>query len=1064
MFVHYDKEWETYDCAEVCMFFIGNDQNPVKTRDLVYNSDISSESSTTYGFYIDKAGSDIRVDVKKGGQTFSNVADGTSYTEKGRYTIETTSRFGEKYTSKLEVTDGLSMYALTPTVFGTDDDYEDWSVSQNTEYNAKSLTTLYLTQENEETITSYLEDSQPKYGTEGENLWLYLQLNYGHELTGNGWSLSSDSFGESKKDTIDGVLTGQVGEGALIIQTSTDGETWTNSDKSIYANGLYTTNYAEYYTPARKNLIYQPSGEEIINGMYIRVLFAFEIYNASEDESINYVEEYKFYLCSANLNAVSIHNLSVTEEMDEMLSDEDQISADIYKKAETLTNNTQTVTGFTIDTSLNPTARYEVYRNDVAVKTNENRFNETGKYDIYLKSAVGTQKHVTVYIDRETADESLKMYFGDSFISGKRIYSDGSYPFYEGGQTTYNIMDVSSDFLPLGGSITNLTTGNSITIEANSSSKTGTLSEPGEYIASFTTNSTFLTDAPCGDTKTFTFHFYVIEQGKAPGPVVNKNNLEQFGKSNVSDAFPRYYGVKYASASRGDIILAFATREAAYEYAYNYEKGSVEKQPDGSFRYTGSFVLEQKKLIYSGWDLADALDYYANQAVQELYFDLSVDYTYTTLSDDTIERNSNLRKLELDKSVVVFAEGQKDVSTGKNDYVILSPKPFRYVVPNQTNEVTSGYNDFQFVRDEKGYDSDSVYIIDCEGKKHTIEYLQDVGEQLQKDGCPTGKVTIVEKTVYGDETKYDAMFISKDDNTTQLELTCFSGTSTTNVAINANEIPQHFDVDAFKISSIVDQNDCFASVVITKDGEEIRHYIQNDYPDEMIASPGDYIVKCVNRLGYSYSFEISVNPNTDYTVIHFTGEETEQLSPIVTHIGDKNVALPTLSRKGYEFIGFKNSEEVVYTNCIEEIHFCGDVSLESVWKLKEYHLNFVDENNQALSSKNVTLGETVQLEMPVIPEGKEFVGWKCGTEIITNLEYCFTEEGDKTFVAVYKDISAEVSVTPVSDTGNSSSSSGWIVAVAAIAITGGATGVVAYRRKNSKPKEDNSNEIDNTNN
>ncbi len=136
-----------------------------------------------------------------------------------------------------------------------------------------------------------------------------------------------------------------------------------------------------------------------------------------------------------------------------------------------------------------------------------------------------------------------------------------------------------------------------------------------------------------GDYREYTFKFFVIAKGTAPGPVINQDNLKSYATSTMVDTYPKYYGVTYQSASKGNITLAFVTKEAAQEYAYQYEKGTVEEQEDGTYRYTGSFLGVQKDEFVSAWDLTDAMNYFAEQAVQLLYFDMSDTFT-KQLPDD----------------------------------------------------------------------------------------------------------------------------------------------------------------------------------------------------------------------------------------------------------------------------------------------------------------------------------------------------------------------------------------------------------------------------------------------
>lgn len=169
----------------------------------------------------------------------------------------------------------------------------------------------------------------------------------------------------------------------------------------------------------------------------------------------------------------------------------------------------------------------------------------------------------------------------------------------------------------------------------------------------------------------------------------------------MSDSYPIYYGLTYQSARKGYITLAFSTEEDAIAYQRNFEKGMVEQQPDGTYLYTGSFVVSQKERYDSKWDLADAIDYYAKQAVSRLYFDISDEATYLTLTDDVLEANKNLRTLELERSIVIFADGEREKLTALKDALpIINDKPYATIMPGAGRQSRTGFEGFQFVQDK----------------------------------------------------------------------------------------------------------------------------------------------------------------------------------------------------------------------------------------------------------------------------------------------------------------------------------------------------------------------------
>ena len=88
-----------------------------------------------------------------------------------------------------------------------------------------------------------------------------------------------DSWGETNGQTIYAnglnVTTGKIGTGALLVQTSNNGTSWTNVDKSKYANGLYTTDVLNYYHGTTQT--YTLDGSTIKQGSYISVSFFYEV-------------------------------------------------------------------------------------------------------------------------------------------------------------------------------------------------------------------------------------------------------------------------------------------------------------------------------------------------------------------------------------------------------------------------------------------------------------------------------------------------------------------------------------------------------------------------------------------------------------------------------------------------------------------------------------------------------------------------------------------------------------------------------------------------------------------
>lgn len=836
-------------CIELYSFYICSDKNHITITDLGSGGQLEDQTSTATGFQIHRNGSQaiVKIEGKE-----DDCQDYSCYTDPGEYIVNIKTNLGNEYSKKITVTDGLNFVSLQKRIYESDRN-KGFPLNKpmtGTVY-GKAMTSLFLAVPK----GSGLKQDGNRYGIRGKSISLYLRLIGGNVI--NGWGLESDKWGERNQELVCGVGTGTVGKGALIIRTSTDGKHWTDVDKGRYAEGLYTTDYASHYHEEESVLIYTPDGKDVINGVYIRVLYAYQVKKTTANEYRDYVESYEFYLCNDDVDVVTFHNLSAEETLKEEFKDEDQNAIEVYKKAETLTDGSCTTSGFVVDKSLNSTVMCKISCNGVAIDSSKDKYDEPGKYDILLTSAVGSTKELTIYVDRMTPEESAERYFGEGFISGKRIYSEGDCPIFEAEKTRWHVKNVDTNVLPLYGQITNLTTGSVITVEQSPEEKGGMISEPGEYQAVFSTNKSLFANELTGDARVFRFRFLVIAKDTAPGPVINKRSLEEYSHSTVVDSNPVYYGITYSSAEKGKITLAFASKEEAASYAYEYEKGLVEKQENGGYRYSGSLVVDQNIKYDSTWDLTDAVNYFAEAAVHKHFFNMSDEFTYLSIKDDDLEKYPNLRQLELPRSVTIFGEDQKRKLTDIEALPLLNDKPYAYLNP-ETGEEERGFYSFQFLTDQYGgIDSKSVVIIDSEGKQHNIAYNESVGQQLLQDHCPSGIVKIREETMYGDVTEYQAMYIAQGDNRTELTLEYTNNGKNKSEIINGNKAGIDIIADAFRINGLTDPIDPYAYVIVKHIKSE-EAYTAKDTIDKTWSKPGPYSIICLNRMGYGYAFTVTI--------------------------------------------------------------------------------------------------------------------------------------------------------------------------------------------------------------
>lgn len=855
------------------------------------------------------------------------------------------------------------------------------------------------------------------YGITDSSVGLYASLNMDKLLENSEWEFSDDEWGKNEVQTILGSKTGRVGKGAILIQINDDGD-WHDADRSKYADGLYTTDFYNSGFDTNENiLIYTPSGEDLVNGVRLRVVFAYELVkpvecshkflgikkHKNDNEYMRVLEIAEFELRIDNIDAIAFHNLTIKDQLTQENLGVEASELELYQKSETLTHNSLTVTGFEIDNSLNKTVLISLFKNDelITIPT-DYIITENGKYTIKMKDVFGHTKEVDIYVDKDDQNSSFEKYFGSNFIDGKRIYSEGEYPVFEGGLTKYIINSLDNSTIPLTGTIVNLSTNDIIPINPTREGCEKQIFTPGIYQATLETG--FDAEHISGDIRKYTFRFEIIELGTAPGPVINEKNLEKYIGSNVTDYNPIYYGVTFPSAGKGNITLAFADYKSAYDYSYNSAKGNVEIQDDGSYRYTGTFAVGQKVKYDNNWDLTDAVHYFATLAVQKLYFDMSDPFTYTTLSKETIENTKNLRTLELSKSVVIAADEEQRTKLVANSKPIINKKIYTYLPNGLDATAVIGYNDFEMIKDKNGYDSSYFTITDCNGNIYSnLVYNKGLGEQLDELNCPTGIIEIKEYTCYGDINEYSAVYFANEENTTTIKLNYHLDGEELSKNISKTNAGINIKANFFSFNSIVDQLDPYSLIKIVSGSKEEYYTIEELSSTINFIDVGHYDIYCINRIGNTYNFSIDIEESLN---VYIAIEGSEEI--ISTQFGQTNVQLPSLTKYGYNHKGYIDSAGIQYTDEIAIILYKANQILTPIWEAKKFQLIYKTESGT--ESKEILFGEEYELSNPSVSEEYEFVCWvNDGKEIIDN-KILIEKEGNINLVAKTRKVKSKIKI------------------------------------------------------
>ncbi len=993
MFGKTDYDLDLRFCAEEYKFFVAYAENPIVIYNITDRSKVTNGGSVENGFSIDFNDANVTVTIKNNNGAPQNVKSLDSFVQPGDYVISATSPVGDTFDTLVKVTGGLSTHNINGKKFENAE--KDGYLQQN-EVASSRITSLTIGQKSGNAIKAGVVGNYQAYGITGSEASIYMDLKSNSAIKGTGWEVVSDEWGKKDKQTIADTKTGTVGSGVLIVQKQSSDKKW----KEV----MHASDYGRDYAGKGEALVYSPSGSDVQNGVYLRVLYAYEIKKSDGKEKRRCLEQYDFYICSDELGAVTFHNLTAEGKIEELFGEDKNVDLQKYKTSESMDSGAVTVTGFTIDTKLNPTVKYEVKRNGVQISSEKNKkYTESGRYDISLCSAVGSTKEVTLYVDAMSDKECMEYYFGDGFINGKRIYDENAkYPVFEGGETRYSLSRVDEGFQPLYGKITNLTTKKTIEITPTRVAKRGTLTEPGEYVVTLNNNPTNNTKEPSGDNRTITFHFYLIEKGTAPGPHCNYENLIEWEKMSISGIHHTYYGLSYRIDGNKRITYVYATKEDAVLAAYEREGGTVEKQKDGSYLYASSEDPNHKKRYDDLWDLTEDYQNNADSMIEELYIDPSAEDTYVTL--DPKVKIDDPEKLDLAKSIMYFpkGKGQREKLEITDALPILNGKPYAFQPDGKTAKTRSGYDPFIFIKDKYGADSNEIVICDASGKNIKIDYNRSVSDQLAQKGCTTGKVSITEKTVYGDSRTYDAVYFADNDNTAKVTISYYDKEEEKTVVLSQDDAGTVIPADAFSLKEIKDDLDPYNMVLVWNKKEQ--GVIHNAYEagqdlGEVWSEDGEYEVTIVNRVGYKYSFTVSIE-NSIYATIAFNGQGTEGFQNMLVKRGDKNVELPVPKREGYEFVGYSDEDDTIYESVITQITFNGHKTLSPIWKAKETRVIFRDEKGKELDSISVINGAVVDLPVQKAPEGYKFDGWMLDGNLIT--ESAITITGDEDIVLVAK--------------------------------------------------------------
>lgn len=707
------------------------------------------------------------------------------------------------------------------------------------------------------------------------NLALGKMANSGGKVLN--WMVSSDS---ATMQTSDGEKH-TIGTGSVLIELSTDNSVWTKYRMFPFASN-------------QKSDVWEINGSLLSSGRYVRVSYLFEIYThwtTYEREWYNYLlfgipigghdvdhYEYKnvrevsdtFYIAvdgfseGDDFGVISVKNMSKT---DISAYNVEGFTCDELHKAETLTDGAQTNSGFKIE-SIYPSGTYkiEVAKNGGQFSAVSSGYSTTadGRYQIRATSKFGKQKTITVYV---CCGDVTNAYLGAPFASkpnetalvqGTRFFAGlndylkgiGINPTYSWAQVpvylkgaSINIKD-TTNLASIKGTINYAGSDGEgeIAVTPQNGKVKIVLNHAGYY------NVNLSTVNEVGDISQFSAKFWVVEN--AIGPEINKQLLSL--THEIYDLIPVFYSVDMErgpytyiddkgneTEKLGVLRYAFASYDSALAFSLRIQKEYAYRLDNGYFRYLKS---TSPNMYLTEYELFEEMYRNAKAAVKTNYFStsnsLSMAGTDTKgiisergfvyyLGEETFDGNAKNAA-----PVVALNKAERDALTARRGFL----------------------NNFTFV--SVALDSASVKLVSPEGIEYNIAYDIPVGQQLKKLNAKSSVYTVIETSVYGVETRYDAVYVNEDeDNSISINLTFANGGTRRITA--ADDGCLLTCSSGFSIESAIDELDSHGLIVVSYGRMELPLDIANAN-GASYCETGIYQFKVEDRFGRFYQFTITV--------------------------------------------------------------------------------------------------------------------------------------------------------------------------------------------------------------
>ena len=203
---------------------------------------------------------------------------------------------------------------------------------------------------------------------------------------------------------------------------------------------------------------------------------------------------------------------------------------------------------------------------------------------------------------------------------------------------------------------------------------------------------------------------------------------------------------------------------------------------------------------------------------------------------------------QVSKTIEEYIKDFKNKPIDEDIYVVSDEKIFKELESDQLY-----LNDFSFYQ-LKEYESSSVTLIDEEGNRISVPYGKEISSILKKSGV----YTIEEENPYG-KSIYQAIYIKENENTAVAKLSYIDKDGKSVIQEISQKSSSDIKAKALYLADLKDRLDKYTLVTIkNKKTNAVVTYMATELSGLIMNYKGEYEFTFINRLGYSYSFNVEI--------------------------------------------------------------------------------------------------------------------------------------------------------------------------------------------------------------